>query len=460
MTQQEQIHHILHRLGFGWSPDLEKWYKQPRALLIEHLFKTAKKIPEIEVPDYEVYDRATMQSMSKKDKKEVRKEQKQKTALYAQHWIHQMADSKNSSPLLEKMTLFWHGHFACTSKAIWQAATQLPTIRKYALGNFRDLVVAIAKDPSMILYLNNQQNKKGSPNENFARELMELFTLGRDNYTEQDIKEAARAFTGWSISREEQGFVFRKGQHDFGSKTFMGKTGNFEGTDIIDIILEQKQAARYIAGRVYAFFVHKSPNKKHIEELATVFFDADYDIATMMRHLANSDWFYDNTVLGAQIKSPIELLVGLKQGLNLNFIETKSLFFLQKALGQRLFHPPNVAGWAGGRAWIDNTTLLLRLSLVSMVFNRNETEFDLEEKPEEEEDTRKLKNLACTLDIAPLKKMYTTKNNMLNDLAKRFLIMPKSMQKFEQFVQAIDNEEERLERCLMVLLSQPIYQMC
>jgi uncharacterized protein (DUF1800 family) len=188
----------------------------------------------------------------------------------------------NHSALLEKMTLFWHGHFACTIKVGMLAAQQLNSIQQHALGNFRDLVLAIARDPSMIRFLNNQQNKKRQPNENFARELMELFTIGRGFYTENDVKEAARAFTGWSSNLSGE-YVFRERQHDFGEKRFMNKRGNFDGTDIIDILLERRETAHFITKKIYQYFVNEKVNERRLEQLAAGFYDKNYDIKWLMQ---------------------------------------------------------------------------------------------------------------------------------------------------------------------------------
>ncbi|MEM7041154.1 MAG: DUF1800 family protein, partial [Bacteroidota bacterium] len=200
------------------------------------------------------------------------------------------------------------------------------------------------------------------PNENFARELMELFTLGRGNYTEKDIKEAARAFTGWNFNKEGK-FVFRKGQHDFGQKTFRGKTGTFGGEDIIRMILDDRQTARYITGKLYRFLVNPAGHPEREAKLATVFYDSGYEISDLLKAMFTADWFYDAENMGTIIKSPVELLVGMMRQLEMTLPEMEPVFKLQKVLGQVLFQPPNVAGWPGDRAWIDSSTLTLRMML-------------------------------------------------------------------------------------------------
>ncbi|WP_291724783.1 DUF1800 domain-containing protein, partial [Bernardetia sp.] len=360
-STSKKIQHLYWRAEFGISSkDIQNTPKNVKTA-IEQIFERAKPVYSLS-SDFDMPSLSTMKNMSGKEKKELRKKGRQSVREINVEWIKQMAHPKKGT-LREKMAFFWHGHFACELKNPVLATQQINTIKKHALGNFKDLVLAITKDAAMILYLNNQQNRKRSPNENFARELMELFTIGRGNYTENDIKEAARAFTGWSANRLTGEFQFKKWAHDEENKTFMGKTGNFDGTDIIDIILSKKQTARYIASKIYTFFVNETTkNQKHIEELATVFFDSNYDIEKLMKYLFSQDWFYEEEHIGSKIKSPVEFLVGMMRTLHLNFESQDGILFTQKALGQILFRPPNVAGWQGGKNWIDNATLLVRLN--------------------------------------------------------------------------------------------------
>ncbi|MEL6926092.1 MAG: DUF1800 family protein, partial [Bacteroidota bacterium] len=239
MNQVAKIKHLYCRAGFGVHP--KKWpalQQQAVEKIVDSLVQEAKQAGVLTAAS--AYDRLSpneFRKLSDQQKAELRREDRKLVAQQNVEWLLRMADEK-SSPLLERMTLFWHGHFACITRASKLANAQLNAIRQHALGNFRDLVMAIAKDPSMIRFLNNQQNRKQQPNENFARELMELFTIGRGHYTEQDIKEAARAFTGWSSTLRGE-YVFRQRQHDEGTKNFMGRSGNFNGDDIVNILLER-----------------------------------------------------------------------------------------------------------------------------------------------------------------------------------------------------------------------------
>jgi uncharacterized protein (DUF1800 family) len=219
----------------------------------------------------------------------------------------------------------------------------------------------------MIKYLNLKQNKRQSPNENFARELMELFTLGNQIYSEEDIKESARAFTGYGHDFFGK-FQLRRMQHDYDQKTFFGRTGSFDGDDIIDIILVEKQCAKFICEKIYRYFVNQQLNDSHIDAMMAVFYPS-YDIEDLMYFVFMSDWFYDEENIGAKIKSPIELLIGINTVIPMTFTQPLQLLAIQKLLGQILLYPPNVAGWEGGRQWIDSNTILLRLRLPSVLLN-------------------------------------------------------------------------------------------
>jgi len=297
-------------------------------------------------------------------KKAIRQESVEDLKQLNLKWLDAMVSS--DAQLREKMSLFWHGHFACRIINIYFQQQLLDIIRTNALENFGDLLKAISKYPAMLQFLNNQQNRKQHPNENFAREVMELFTLGRGNYTEEDVKEAARAFTGWSFDLTGQ-YVFRPRQHDDGIKTFLGETGAFTGDDIIAILLKQQQTANFITKKIYRFFVNDTPDDIHIEWLAARFYASNYDIKKLLEDIFTSDWFYDEKNVGTQIKSPIVLLVGIRRFLPMQLDNEASQLLIQHLLGQVLFYPPNVAGWPGGKSWIDSSTLMLRLRLPQII---------------------------------------------------------------------------------------------
>ncbi len=275
-------------------------------------------------------------------------------------WLSEMVNSK--AQLREKMSLFWHGHFACRVINIYFQQQLLDVIRRNALGNFGNLLREVSKTPAMLSFLNNQQNKKQHPNENFAREVMELFTMGRGNYTEEDVRESARAYTGWGFNVQGE-FVERKNLHDNGEKTFLGKRGNFDGDDILDIILEQKTTAKFITRKIYTFLVNDQVDDDRLNKLAEGFYQSNYNILQLLENIFTSDWFFEPQNMGIRIKSPVELIAGIQRMIPVQFEQPQMQLLFERTLGQVLFYPPNVAGWPGGKSWIDSSTMVLRMRL-------------------------------------------------------------------------------------------------
>ncbi|GAA4280413.1 DUF1800 domain-containing protein [Gaetbulibacter aestuarii] len=363
----QEIQHLYWRAGFGILPkplhDLQK--KSKKAVLNDLFFKSKNDSP-LRIDTSEIDHLLTNKGkLSDDEKKKIQQYSRKKLIELNAAWIHRLGTT--DAVLREKMTLFWANVFVCRDNNVAYMQRYNNTLRQHALGDFRAFVNAISKEAAMTKYLNTQQNKKQKPNENFARELMELFTLGEGHYTEQDIKESARAFTGYSHNLKGD-FVLRRFQHDQGEKTFFGKTGNFNGEDIVDIILEQEQCARFISKKIYKYFVNDSIDENHVEAMTRVFYK-DYNIANLMHFIFNSDWFYDAKHIGSKIKSPIEFMVGMNRLVPIQFSKPRQLLYIQKQLGQILLDPPNVAGWKGGRNWIDSNTIVLRLKLPSMLLN-------------------------------------------------------------------------------------------
>ncbi|HEY4360635.1 MAG TPA: DUF1800 domain-containing protein [Bryobacteraceae bacterium] len=275
-------------------------------------------------------------------------------------WANRMLTSPR--PLQEKMALFWHGHFASNEAKVRdyrKLLMQLQLFQNQGLGNFRDLTVAVAQGPAMLSFLDAGVNVKGASNENFAREIMELFTMGVGHYTEKDIREAARAFTGWNY--DDVKFVVNKEQHDDGEKTFLGKTGRFDGVDVIDIIMQQPATADYIAGKIYRYFVREDLSPELQKQLGSVLRDNHYEISPLLEKIFLSRDFYSPASVGTQIKSPVQLAVSTYRKLGQKNLPGVPDFNLATgALGQQLFAPPTVAGWAGGQSWITPGLLLER----------------------------------------------------------------------------------------------------
>lgn len=391
LSNQLKNQHLMWRAGFGSAVEqLEDLSKYTPQQFYKALVKASAKKPEyIDVADDYLKGLVMgIQEIGRQQKKELDtnekrlRQQKNREGVrnLNMYWMHEMVNT--AAQLREKMAFFWHGHFACRNLNVFYQQGLLDILRRNALGDFRTLLKEVSRSAAMLNFLNNQQNKKDHPNENFAREVMELFTMGRGNYTEEDVKEAARAFTGWTANAKGE-FVFRKFQHDFGKKTVLGVTGDFDGEEVLDIILHHPQTAKFIAQKIYRFFVNDTPDAEKTEWLGNRFYKSNYDIAKLMEDIFTSDWFYDEKNIGAKIKSPVELLVGLQRMLPMKLENEETLMVLQRVLGQLLFYPPNVAGWPGGKSWIDSSSLMMRMRIPKLINDIDE----MNVTPKEDDDT-------------------------------------------------------------------------
>lgn len=379
--KQRHIQHLYWRAGFGVDvKKIDQLKSKSKNEIVKNLMSDAKKINllQLNLSEFDLIKnkspKALKLEMGEEAYRKLRQKSQKKVRDLNYAWLERLTEP--TSVLREKMTLFWSNVFVCRDNHIFHIQHYNNTLRKNSLGNFRNLVKAIAKEASMSKYLNNNQNKKKSPNENFARELMELFTLGIGNYSEQDIKESARAFTGWSFKYNGD-FLLRKKQHDSGEKIFFGQKGYFDGDDIIDLILEKEECARFICDKIYKYFVNPIINEKNLDEITTIFYK-DYDINNLMRHIFNAKWFYHTSNIGVKIKSPVELLVGIRRVVPVTFLKKNQLNYLQKMMGQFLLYPENVSGWKGDKNWIDSNTLMFRMKLASLILN--DAIINLEEK--------------------------------------------------------------------------------
>lgn len=409
--------HLLWRAGFGVGINqIDDLKNKNIKTIIKELFKE-DSFSEItyDTPDPDLaadYMNSTAPAEKKKEMQRINREQNNELNL---NFLNTIVNSKEQ--MREKMAFFWHGHFA--SRVINPKFNRqlLNTIRKNALGNFKDLLFEVSQSPAMLNFLNNQQNKKDHPNENFAREVMELFTMGRGNYTEHDVREGARAFTGWSYDKEGN-FKERKNLHDEGSKTFLGKTGNFDGNDILNIILEQKATAQFITTKIYKFFVNEKPDQDIVNKLSTNFYNSGYDIKKLMTEIFSSTWFYDQKNIGTRIKSPIELMAGMMRILPMHIQNPENLIVYQKLLCQMLLYPPNVAGWPNGKSWIDSSTLMLRLQIPQIWSGlrpleyspRQDDDINMGMKSRETALNKSFKNPNITIDWDKIEKIFADKN--------------------------------------------------
>lgn len=446
--------HLLHRAGFGVGlKDISRIKNSSPKEIWKELLKKSEKFNPItlELEDFSAYQ---PKEANAEMKKFFQKQNKEENAEIILKWYQNMIS--NESELREKMTFFWTGIFATRTVASRFNLQLLNIIKEEALGNFGNLLFAVSQSPSMLQFLNNQQNRKDHPNENFAREVMELFTMGRGNYTETDVKEAARAFTGWSFTPKGE-FIMRPRLHDFGNKTFLGKTGNFDGKDILRIILEQKATAQYIAKRMYQFFVNEKIDEKQVNQLAEKFYQSKYDIKTILNEIFTSKWFFDEKNIGTKIKSPIELMVGIQKMLPISIQNPKTLIVYQKLLGQMLLYPPNVAGWPSGKAWIDSSTLMLRLKTPQIWSGI----ISLDYAPKDDDDQnmgmrQKMlpKNLQGNFKIDWESVSKNLKNENLEDV---LLQSKKSIP--EKVINEFEISDEFKSR-VIALMSTPEYQLC
>jgi uncharacterized protein (DUF1800 family) len=380
-SNQTKNQHLMWRAGFG--PAIDQ-LDQLKTIKPSDLFKalqkaSAKKPVYMDVADDylkgivmgagEIGRQQRKKELDEDDRKMLRQKQRDGIKSLNLFWLNEMVNTQ--AQLREKMAFFWHGHFASRNINVFYQQQLLDIIRQHALGDFRTLLHEVSQSAAMLNFLNAAQNKKGQPNENFAREVMELFTMGRGHYSENDIKEAARAFTGWSANVKGE-FIFRTFQHDAGTKTVFGKTGNWKGEEVLDMLLEQKQTATYITQKIYRFFVNENVDTKHVAWLANRFYKNEYHIGKLMEDIFTSDWFYDDKNIGARIKSPIELIAGIQRALPMTIGNEEALLQMQRILGQLLFYPPNVAGWPGGKAWIDSSSLMMRMRLPQLISDRDE----------------------------------------------------------------------------------------
>lgn len=280
-------------------------------------------------------------------------------------WCYRMLQS--ATPLREKLTLFWHGHFATSVQKVedtYLMLQQYDTLRKHAWGPFRDLLLAVCRDPATLVYLDGESNVKEHPNENFARELLELFTLGIGNYAEKDVQEAARAFTGWH--RDGSKFQFDADAHDGEPKTFLGKGGKLDGTEVVDVLVEQPATARRLARKLLVFFAAPEPAEDVVAEAATMLADAKLNVQAFLRTLLQSKYFYSAACHGMRIASPVEFVIGTCRALNVR-ITAQQLPPHLTAMGQELFAPPNVKGWDGEKKWINSSTWAARTAFAQFV---------------------------------------------------------------------------------------------
>jgi uncharacterized protein (DUF1800 family) len=370
--------HLLRRAGFSGTPDeiarLAAMSPHDAAESLIHFPDTSNFSPPPSVMDYpdpRAIAFKGMDDMTKRAAAQARRKEAVGDIIALQlWWLNRMLSSP--APLQEKMAFVLHGHFttAAIEKGVWPNLVlgQNQLFRQYALGNLHDLTLAVSKDPAMLLYLDNAENNKSHPNENYARELMELFTLGIGNYTEEDIRQSARAFTGWTIDRQTGQFTFNARTHDDGTKTFLSRTGNFDGSDIVNVIYQQRAAETFWATTLLSAFVYDDPEPELVDAFANVISRNKFELAPTMSMLLRSNVFYSPRAYRALVKSPVEFVVGAHKQLGLDKIIDGTPAAL-RGMGQVLFYPPNVAGWPGGANWLTSQMLIARENFIAKMVN-------------------------------------------------------------------------------------------
>ncbi len=374
--------HLLRRAGFGGSPDdVRRYAGMTVNAAVESLVRFPGKAdmppagdtfsPVAELSQYGPRGLRAMDPDQRKDfNKQIKREENRSLRALQVWWLNRMLSTQ--APLQEKMALYFHGHFTTAGlrKGISPAMVynQNALFRSYALGNLRELTRNVSKDPAMLVYLDGASNLAAHPNENYARELMELFTLGVDNYSEDDVRNSARAWTGWRYSRFTEEATFEPSFHDDGVKTFLGRTGNFTGDDIVNIIFAQPQCARFFAASLLGTFVYNDPEPQLVDQVANLLRRHDFELQPVMSALLRSRVFYSERAYRALVKSPVEFAVGTYKTLGVPQMDAAVLPSL-KAMGQELFYPPNVAGWPGGENWLTSDTMIARQNFLKRAVN-------------------------------------------------------------------------------------------
>lgn len=476
--------HLLNRAGFGGTPEeIEKLvalgHEQAVSYLVDY-----ERIPDPTTdPDWAHPDpgKAERRRAARNATPEVRQQmQKEERQMENQRilelrgwWLNRMA--KGPRPFQEKMTLFWHGHFATSYEKVRDAYymwRQNELFRRLATGNWLELLTEAGKDPAMLVWLDQAQSRKDHPNENFAREVMELFALGEGHYTEHDITEAARALTGWSLDPDLQKFVWRPFIHDNGEKTILGETGDMNGDDFIARIVAQPQAALFITAKLWNFFAGEMPSPELNAGLADLFRRGGNHFKPLMRVIFSTEEFYSPSVVRNQVKSPVQWLVGSVRMLECDLPAPLVSTNLLRSLGQDLFAPPNVKGWDGGMAWITTNNWLARCNEAAMLAqgdtamaanlatgpNKNPARVKLIQQR-----MRNMRAGGVNVDKILTEEQRTNKTILLGALEKRLLqtqLKPEHEVPIQQFLDSkTDLDDSDIRDAIRLVMSTPEYQV-
>ena len=489
--------HLLNRAGFGGIPlEIERLVKMgPEAAVSSFVdyenIPDSTPAPEWAKPDPTEVDRyAEIRRMERENKvgnptddqkreleekrrkitQEEQRTQFQRIMELRGQWLERMASGPR--PFQEKMVLFWHGHFATSAQKVRSAYfmwRQLETFRQHATGNWLEMLDAVAKDPAMLVWLDQAQSQRAHPNENFAREVMELFALGEGHYTEKDITEAARAMTGWSLDRARQDYTYRPFMHDSGQKTFLGKTGNLNGRDILEIIADQPQTGLFMTGKLWKFFASEDHDPKLIAALAEIFRANGSNYNPLLRTIFRSEEFYANNVIRTQVKSPVQWLVSSVRMLDRDLPPPVVCNQLTRNLGQELLNPPNVKGWDGGLSWITTNNLLSRYNEAAvLVLAEGNMGGDSEAKGVDRmmaqranQMTRQMRAINVDKIVSP--EARQDKKKLLAILEKRFLQAKLTDKQRAVLLDFLDGRdyigEQEVRHAIRLIMATPEYQL-
>ncbi len=480
----ETARHLLNRAGFGVPFDhikqLQDYGPRKAVNFMVNCDKFADDFPEPDwLPEQKTGKqiREEFKSLEEDEKRkrrqQMRKQNRQAIQKLKTWWIKRSMQTKR--PLQEKMAQFWHGHFATSAQKVNNAMQNYEInqiFREHALGNFKTLVIKVSQAPAMLQYLDNRRNVKKHPNENFARELMELFTIGIGHYSEKDIQEAARAFTGWSI--REGKFFDRKKQHDKGEKEFLGRRGKFNGYDIIGILCNQPIMTEFICKKLWEFFVYENPDEKLVKQLAKVFRSNNLELKPVLKMVFNSKEFYSKRSMHQQIKSPVQFMISMLDQLQVETKESQDRLILlaMQQMGQDLFYPPNVKGWPGNRAWINSNTLLTRYNIPAFLLYGENT---IKQNRRKKQKKKKVKIKNAPFNAEPFFEKYEglTAEQTIDDLSDRFIGRSLDQKQKQVLLEAIHSNahqklilpgakesSERLIGVVHLILSTAEYQLC
>ncbi len=456
--------HLLCRAGFGGTPEeVKKLHAMGLHRAVEYLVDYQNQ-PSMDIPFKAVLpERANRDEryLEFKRRRELINRRRRADAIQENKlrdwWLQRMVQSPR--PLEEKLTLFWHGHFSTEYRTVrnsYAMYEQNQMLRERANGNFGVLLRGIIRDPAMIRYLDNNSNVKGRPNENLAREIMELFSLGVGNYTEEDIMEGARALTGYTYDTATSQFRFSITRHDAGKKTIFGQTGNWTGDDFVELILRQPATSRFIARKLFVFFVYENPDPEYVHRMATVLKKEQYDLSPLLKNLFMSEVFYSPDSMGNQVKSPIQLAVGTLRDLGVKEVSYAQLGKTTADMGQEIFGPPNVRGWEGGKFWVNANRIFVRYNGIADIVDRVPVPG---------------KSRGLDLVAVLKEKNIRTSTDVVNYLATSCFVKPLSAAKIKELVDFLGPLPEaskwesqhkqinaKLQSLLILMMSMPEYQ--